>query len=353
MKNCYICNVTEEKVRIFDAVYELRIINLCERCSIIENIPIIKKPNTEQLKESETTRVSERMRALGRIKEAKKNDMFFKGDKLRELDKNPDLEKPEKENLNLSDHFHWEIMKNRRRRGWSQKQLANFIGESEKAIKMIEDKELPDNAKRIITKIEQLLQINLRKKQISTNKNQPILISNNGKLLETIPEDEEMVFIEDEPKQETPTKTAEQISLERAKKTINLEEESNKNKFYFPIDRDLDIKKINKNRVTIGDLQRLHEKKSEILQKEILEERKKMEERQKILRESRERDKKRIEQERNLRMMEKEKEEERRRKIIEQKRKEVHELREKEEKEINKYLGGTELLEEDKNNKNF
>jgi len=347
MRNCYICGISGEKVRIFDAIYELRIINLCERCSIIENIPLIKKPNSEQLKESEIVRVSERMRNLLGIKEQKKNETFFQRDKLRELEKNPELEKPEKENLNLIDHFHWEIMKIRRRKGLSQKQLAQSIGESESAIKMIENSELPENAKRIISKIEQMFQINLRKKQMPIDKSQPILIDDYGKHLEVIPEDEEMIFIEDEPKMETPTKSAEQISLERAQKVLGLKvpEKKIQKSQYLSADKDLDLKKIDKEEVTIRDLKKIHEKRSYDMQKEIMKERDKIEERKRILRESRERDLKRIEEEKKLRMLEKEKEEIKRRAIIEQKKKEVQELREKEEKELNKKLGGMELID--------
>lgn len=347
MKNCYICGISGEKVRIFDAIHELRIINLCERCSIIENIPIIKKPNSEQLKESEIIRVSERMRNLTGIREQKKQETFFKRDRLKELEKNPDLEKPEKENLNLINHFYWEIMKNRRRRGLSQKQLAESIGESETAIKMIENSKLPENAKRIINKLEQFFRINLRKRLVPIDKNKPILIDDYGKTLDAIPEDEEMVFIEDEPKIETPTKTAEEISLEHAQKVLGIKVPENKNnerKFYLPSDKDLDIKKMNKQEVTIGDLKKLHEKKSSMIQDKMLEERRKIEERKKMLKESRERDIKRIDEERNKRLIEKEKEEMKRRAIMEQKRKEVQELREKEEKDINKNLGGMELL---------
>lgn len=354
MKNCYICGISGEKVRIFDAIHELRIINLCERCSIIENIPIIRKPNSEQLKESEIIRVSERMKNLSGIRDEKKQETFFKRDRLKELEKNPDLEKPEKENLNLINHFYWEIMKNRRRRGLSQKQLAESIGESEMAIKMIENSKFPENAKRIINKLEQFFQINLRKRFFPVDKNKPILVDDYGKPLEVIPE-EEMVFIEDEPKIETPTKTAEQISLERAQNVLGiklLENKSDERKTYFHLDKDLDIRKMNKQEVTIGDLRNLHETKSSKIQEEMLKERKKIEERKRILKESRERDIKRIEEERKQRMIEKEKEEMKRRGIMEQKRKEVQELREKEEKDINKNLGGMELLnnKEDKDN---
>jgi len=48
--------------------------SLCERCSIIENIPIIKKPNASQLKESENTvKVFDRMKQLSGIRDPEKS----------------------------------------------------------------------------------------------------------------------------------------------------------------------------------------------------------------------------------------------------------------------------------------
>ena len=40
VERCARCNVNEDEVRLFDAIYEGRMSSLCERCSIIENIPI-------------------------------------------------------------------------------------------------------------------------------------------------------------------------------------------------------------------------------------------------------------------------------------------------------------------------
>ena len=66
MENCVRCNIGGEEVRLFDAIYEGRMAKICERCSIIENVPIIKKPNVSQLKESEIGRVGvyDRMKRL-------------------------------------------------------------------------------------------------------------------------------------------------------------------------------------------------------------------------------------------------------------------------------------------------
>src|SRR4030042_1002023 len=194
MERCVRCNVKGDEVRLFDAIYEGRMGNLCERCSIIENIPIIKKPGTSQLRESEKDlKVYNRMKELAGIKDFKKEDTFFREDRLRELNEHPNLELPQKDDLNLIDHFHWEIMKNRRRKGLSQKKFAEILGESEIVIQMLEKAQLPEKAGQIIKKIEQFLQIRLTRisdtqKFLQARKRSPILLNREGKELVTIPE---------------------------------------------------------------------------------------------------------------------------------------------------------------------
>ena len=131
MENCDRCKISGEKARLFDVIYEGRMGRLCERCSIIENIPILKKPDTNQLKESEKNiDVYLRMKRMSGYKEPVIQTKSEREQRLRELDKNPKLELPVKEKLNLVDNFHWVIMKIRRRKGLSHRQLADAIGES-------------------------------------------------------------------------------------------------------------------------------------------------------------------------------------------------------------------------------
>ena len=159
---CERCGVSENEVRILDAIPDGRIAKFCERCAIIENITIIKKPKANQLKESEVEGIYERMQRLSGVtslKKLEKRDLVLRQDRLKELEINPLLELPEKKNLNLIEYFHWEIMKNRRRKGFTQQQLARAIGESETAVQMIENGKLPANAEPLINKLEQLLNV--------------------------------------------------------------------------------------------------------------------------------------------------------------------------------------------------
>ncbi len=325
MENCVRCNIDGGEVRLFDAIYEGRMAKICERCSIIENVPIIKKPNVSQLKESEVGRVGvyDRMKRLSGIKEIKEETTFFREDKLKELDKKPELELPEEEKLNLVNHFYWQIMQNRRRKGLSQKQLAEALSESEVAIEMIEKSKFPENAEILIKKLEQFFQIRLRKPtheelmRIETEKVEPILLDEYGRELETIPEPEieepeiekEIEIIEEKeetPKIEYKIVGAEPIELEEPEEEIiespRLDDSGA-----------LDIHKTNIEKVTIGDLKDLSRKRVEVTKQEKIEEQKKIEERQRL---------------------------------IEARKEELRLMREKESKKLDDVLGGTEMLNE-------
>ncbi len=306
MDFCSRCGVSGDKIRLFDAIFEGRMEKICERCSIVENIPIVKKPTSNQLKESEKSLgVNTRMKMLSGIKEKKKVDSYFQGDRLRELEQNPTLELPQKEKLNLKDHFHWEIMRNRRRKGLSQKQLAETIYESEIAINMLENQRYPENAESVIKKLEQFFQISLRKisdieklmKQREKQYTKPVLLDEMGRELDRIPEPEvnlenENVMEEEESK---PRRSAEEISMERFDK----------------LKKDLDLKEIDSKKVTINDLKDIHRRKVEASKQERNEEQRRIEERSKL---------------------------------VEARKEELRFRKEKESKDLDKVLGGSELF---------
>ena len=53
MDECFICGITGNKVRLFDAICDNGIFKVCQKCSSNEHIPIVRKPTTFQLKEEE------------------------------------------------------------------------------------------------------------------------------------------------------------------------------------------------------------------------------------------------------------------------------------------------------------
>src|SRR3989338_963222 len=297
MERCARCRIREDEVKLFNAIYEGKMDFLCERCAIIENIPIIRKPDTSQLKESERgIGVYERLRKINGIKLGKKPSSFFREDRLKELEKNPEKELPEKEKLNLIEHFHWEVMKARRRKGLSQKQLANAISESEIAIQMIEKAKLPENSESLIRKLEQFLRIPLRKitetdriLERNIERKEPILLDEFGNELEKIPEPE--------------------IEYKVEIKEDIFEKGYDKEKEVF------DIHKADLSNTKISDLLAMRRRKIQVTKQEKIEEQKKIEERKKL---------------------------------IEARKEELRLLKEKESEELDKILGGKEILKKKK-----
>lgn len=228
MDKCIRCKAGENQARLFDAIYLGRSVQICERCSIIENIPIIEKPKMQQQPES----VIERMRRLSGTDERKKQDTFILKERLNMIN-----EKPAKKTLELKEHFQWDLMRTRRRKGITQEQLANTIGVPVSVIERLEVGEIPEtNAEIIIRRIEIILNINLRKidefEEIAKNKYQPIrLLDEYGNVLDRIPEPEiipefetEEIQITEEHPAEEPKKT--KISFkERFSRLFKTEEE--------------------------------------------------------------------------------------------------------------------------------
>lgn len=294
MEKCARCRINGEVVQLYDGVYEGRASLLCERCAIIENVPIIKQPTQSQLKESERgIGVYERMKRMAGMKEEKKEEHFARGDRLKELDRNPRLETAHKDQIKLIDHFHWEIMKNRRRKGLTQEQLAKKVGVSTISIEMLEKANIPENAEEIIRRLENFFLIRLRKvseiELLSKTEKRPVLLDENGHELEKIPE----------PKIESE-------ELDEKIKDVDLNDE------------DFSVDKLDTNRVTIKDLRELHRRRIEVSKQEQKEEQRRIEERERL---------------------------------IEARKEELKLLKEKESKELDNMLGGSELLEKEEKTK--
>jgi len=173
---CFKCGKSDREVKLLDAISFGEIVKICEECSLIENIPIIRKPTTQQLKESERSyTVKERLRRMAGLSEEKeeikklaKKITDITLDDLRHKNKEgglreQELAKKRSKPLNLIDNFHWHVLLSRKKKKLTRKQLAELLGESETAIKMIENKEMPDDPEKLIKKLEQFFGIKLRK----------------------------------------------------------------------------------------------------------------------------------------------------------------------------------------------
>ncbi len=177
MEICYKCQRSERAVKLLDAIYGSEIVKICEECAVSENIPIIRKPTSFQLNESEKPyTVRERLSKMAGIPLKKPVAEEIKPKvTLDNLRKPKDYSKiiedrwqeAKKKNkpLDLIDNWNWHIQMARRDRKLSLSQIGSVTGESELSLKLIEQGSLPDDANKIIGKLEQFFKISLRKSE--------------------------------------------------------------------------------------------------------------------------------------------------------------------------------------------
>ena len=164
MDECFKCGISGEKARLFDVIESSGIVKVCSHCFSGGSMPLIKKPTSSQLKDSEKQQTyRESIKAFSKAPSNlnRKEDV-----NLREIiDKNLKINISEdvKPRPYLMDNFHWVIMRARRAKHISREQFARDLGESETLVKMIEQGVLPEDDNRIINKIEGYLAITLRK----------------------------------------------------------------------------------------------------------------------------------------------------------------------------------------------
>jgi len=351
VEKCVRCGAKEDQIRLFDTIYDGKANCICERCSIIENVSILERPDSDKILESNRmVNVYERMKRLtGMVPEKKESEE--RKNRLEELRKNPHLETPQKKTPELIDHFHWEIMKCRRRKGLSHNQLGEAIGEPGFSIDMIEKGNLGENAEILIKnffniRLIKLSSLDLMKKD---ERKTPVLLDEDGNVLETIPEPAVKIKKEDlflnEDLDEEFEKTEEKkenngffnnfLSKFKKNTTNSLFSEGNSERVsLFSFDdndsrfeedseisgeknkaiEDFDLEKADKDKVKIGDLKEWHRRRIESTKNERVEEQKKIEERAKL---------------------------------IEARREELRMIKEKDSKDIDNLLGGAELLKKE------
>ena len=170
MVECFFCG---NDGAIFGAVANGEIVNICHECSLKENVPIVKRPTSSQLIEAERRYPTFRERAEQRRKEIEKeNSKRVYSDNqnvnLRDIvNKNykPSISAKESSDLGLIDNFHWIIMRARRKKHLTHKQVAEAIQESEAAVEMLEKGQLPRDYPKLINKVEHFFGINITDKK--------------------------------------------------------------------------------------------------------------------------------------------------------------------------------------------
>jgi len=161
MVECFKCGVSGEKVRLNDAISNRGVIKICDDCARREDIPIVKRPTEQQLKES-VTPGSKSIR--DRLKNMQRHDFTIgKEPTLRDL-----VDRKIKTNTfqtpsDLVPNFHWTIQQLRRVRRITREQFAKGIGESEATVRLVEQGILPNGDYKIVNKIEGFFGVSLRK----------------------------------------------------------------------------------------------------------------------------------------------------------------------------------------------
>jgi len=182
MERCFKCGISSEKAALYDAISEKEIVKICEKCQARENLPVIKKAKTSANWEPE-----KRMTVRERLS-------YMKGINPKEVEKKTreEIERTKKQNEDLRKiiakkyeeemkvqgssmqadvsgesgmirNFHWAIMRTRRARHMTQRELADKIGEPEIAIKMAEQGILPREREFLVKKIQNALKIQITK----------------------------------------------------------------------------------------------------------------------------------------------------------------------------------------------
>ncbi len=166
MEKCVRCGKNSDEIRLYDGLDLIGDTKICERCALLNNTPIIKRPSTSQLKDSEKPfGVRERLMRMShlRIDEKKEKSVY---EEMKELEELPELDKPDDLVFKLVDNFNWIIQTERRRKGLNTKQLADALKESEAAIKLLEKGIVPSKSLDLIRAIEQFLKVRIVKRDL-------------------------------------------------------------------------------------------------------------------------------------------------------------------------------------------
>ncbi|HEB46976.1 MAG TPA: hypothetical protein ENI22_00720 [Candidatus Pacearchaeota archaeon] len=166
---CFNCGISESKARLFDVVSSKGIVKICDVCFKNERMPIVRRPTTFQLKESEKNlSIYDRLSKISGIKEELRKDSKTEINLSKIVDRNFEskVSNEKRPRPDLVDNFHWIIMRVRRLKKLTQKKLAQEISESEVAIKMAERGVLPEDDYRLVNKLESFLGIKIIKTKI-------------------------------------------------------------------------------------------------------------------------------------------------------------------------------------------
>ena len=180
MAECYRCGVSDERERLFDAISNEGFVKICKNCSNDEELPLVQPVDLNKPEKIKT--VYERLSAMANldpekhkrvlIERAKEDSLNkYKQDRERRrqdgnlkgvIESNFQKNKPQPR-TDLIPNFHWVLMRTRRSKKLTQKQLAENIGEPESSIVSAESGVILNNADSLVRKLENYLGVKIRK----------------------------------------------------------------------------------------------------------------------------------------------------------------------------------------------
>ena len=179
MTECYKCGVSDENERLFDAISNKGVVKLCKSCANDENLPLVQPVDLN--KPERTKSVYERLSSMANLDPEKHRRLMVENERQEEMrkhregvdrrqnvslknviDANFEKKKPQPR-TDLVDNFHWVIMRMRRAKKLTQKQLAENIGEPELTVKNAEEGIILNNSDTLVRKLESYLGISLRR----------------------------------------------------------------------------------------------------------------------------------------------------------------------------------------------
>ncbi len=160
---CGICGKSEEEVFLHEGIYGDKIINVCTQCAESEHVPLIRKPDEEQLqKADEKFSVRERMERMAGLR---KNQPSFEQMTAHANLKRIKLPQKKQESEKLVNNYYWVAGMARKRKKITIAQLSESTGISQETIENIEKGILPDptEIEKIMGNLEIALGIQLLK----------------------------------------------------------------------------------------------------------------------------------------------------------------------------------------------
>jgi len=169
MEECFRCGVSRDKALLFDAVSKEGIVKICKKCSEEEEIPLITKPQHLQFMDEKPLSIRERLSKMAKLKpkvegvkksaELKNQEFSIKNIMERNAEKK--VMEGAYSGEGLVKNFHWIIMRARRAKHITQKQLAESIEEPESVIKLAERGIISKENPRLMRKIQNALGVKL------------------------------------------------------------------------------------------------------------------------------------------------------------------------------------------------